>query len=137
MTTSVFADTGYWVALLDPKDQLHSSAIEVSRTLGKRRIVTSEMVLAEFLNLLAVPALREQAGEAVEQLLRNPNVEVIPQTGLQFRDALTFYRMRPDKAWSLTDCASFVIMQQRNLKEALAFDHHFEQAGFVALLRDQ
>ena len=42
---------------------------------------------------------------------------------------------RPDKEWSLTDCISFVLMRERSVHEALAYDHHFEQAGFVALLR--
>jgi len=41
----------------------------------------------------------------------------------------------PDKGWSLTDCASFVIMEDEGLPAALTHDHHFEQAGFQALLR--
>jgi predicted nucleic acid-binding protein len=131
----VFADTGYWVAVLDPKDQLHERAQDVSRGLGKRRFVTTEMVLAELLRLLAKPPIRERAAEAVEKLLRDPNVDVVPQTGRQFLDAFGRYRSRTDKAWSLTDCASFLVMEQRNIKDALAYDQHFEQAGFVALLR--
>ncbi len=45
------------------------------------------------------------------------------------------YARRPDKAWSLTDCISFVVMADRKLTEALTGDHHFEQAGFLALLK--
>jgi predicted nucleic acid-binding protein len=45
------------------------------------------------------------------------------------------YRGRPDKEWSLTDCISFVVMGERSLTEALTSDHHFEQAGFTALLK--
>jgi uncharacterized protein len=41
---------------------------------------------------------------------------------------------RRDKEWSLTDCISFVVMKERGLTEALTADHHFEQAGFKALL---
>jgi hypothetical protein len=37
---------------------------------------------------------------------------------------------RPDKEWSLTDCISFVAMNERNITDALTSDHHFEQAGF-------
>ncbi len=42
---------------------------------------------------------------------------------------------RPDKEWSLVDCASFVLMRQREINEALTSDHHFEQAGFSRLLK--
>jgi uncharacterized protein len=136
--TSWFADTGYWVAILVPNDRLHGRAVEVSKTLGKRRITTTEMVLTELCNLSAKrPLLRERVIIAVERILADPNVEVVPQTGLQFRDAFTLFKSRLDKAWSLTDCASFIVMRGRGIEEALAYDQHFEQAGFVALLREE
>jgi predicted nucleic acid-binding protein len=47
-----------------------------------------------------------------------------------------YYRARADKAWSLTDCISFVVMSEHGLSEALTADVHFEQASFRALLRD-
>jgi uncharacterized protein len=65
----------------------------------------------------------------------NPAIEIVTQTPDRFQQALTLYRQRPDQAWSHTDCASFCIMQQQSIREALADDKHFEQAGFVALLR--
>lgn len=43
---------------------------------------------------------------------------------------------RPDKDWSLTDCISFVVMQERGFDEVLTHDHHSEQAGFSILLKD-
>ncbi len=48
---------------------------------------------------------------------------------------LDLHARRPDKEWSLTDCVSFVVMERRGVRRALAYDHHFEQAGFEALLR--
>ena len=42
---------------------------------------------------------------------------------------------RLDKEWTLVDCASFIIMKQRSLMAALTTDHHFEQAGFIRLLK--
>jgi predicted nucleic acid-binding protein len=132
---TVFADTGYWAALLNPKDQLHAKAGEVSSGLGKVRILTTEMVLDELLAALSKIPLRPYAIRGVEAIRSNPNVEVVPQTSLQFVSAFDSYRSVSDKEWSLTDCASFVLMRERGLTEALAHDHHFEQAGFVALLR--
>ena len=132
---TVFADTGYWAALLNPKDQLHAKAGEVSSGLGKVRILTTEMVLDELLAALSKVPLRPYAIRGVEAIRSNPNVEVVPQTSLQFDAAFKRFRTTSDKEWSLTDCASFDLMAERGLTDALAHDHHFEQAGFLALLR--
>lgn len=132
---AVFADSGYWIAVLIPSDTHHAKALEVSRLLGRIRIVTSEMVLSEVLATLARPPTREYAVSLVDRVTRDPNTDVVPQTGLQFRDALDRYRARADQSWSLVDCASFLIMEQRGIQDALAHDRHFEQAGFKAVLR--
>lgn len=133
---TVFADANYWIGLFNPNDQLHAVAISASRELTKTRIVTSEIVLVEVLNGLAeFPALRGKVVTAVDAIARDPNTEVVPQTAVLFRDALSFFRQHHDKEWGLTDCSSFVIMRQRELSEALTYDHHFQQAGYVALLR--
>ena len=131
----VFADTGYGVALLSPKDHLHRRAMDSAKALGRVRIVTAEMVLAELLAALAKGPTRALAIKAIDGIRANPNTEVVPQTSLQFESAYVRYRAALDKDWSLTDCASFDLMSERGLQEALAHDHHFEQAGFVVLLR--
>lgn len=131
----VFADTGYWVAVLNPKDDWNNRANELSRSLGKFRIVTSEMVLDELLAGLSKLAVRAMAIRGVDAIRTNPNIEVVPQTSLQFGEAFGMYRHMLDKEWSLTDCASFALMKERGITDALAHDRHFEQAGFVALLR--
>jgi predicted nucleic acid-binding protein len=133
----VFVDTGYWAAVLNPKDELHRRSIEISATLGKFRQVTTEMVLDELLTALRKTPARDVVIKGVTAIRQNPNVEVVPQTSLQFERAFELYRSRPDKEWSLTDCASFEVMRERAITEALAHDHHFEQAGFVALLRSE
>ena len=132
----VFADTGYWVAVMNPRDPLHDRAMEVSRNLGQMRILTSEMVLDELLAALSQTSIRNAVIRGVESILADPNVEVVPQTSIQFREAFALFKSRLDKEWSLTDCASFALMKTRGVAEALAHDHHFEQAGFKALLRE-
>jgi|NOAtaT_6_FD_contig_101_1017137_length_4523_multi_3_in_0_out_0_5 predicted nucleic acid-binding protein len=137
MMKTVFADTGYWIALLDPQDTLHSKAINLSITFTQVQIVTSEMVLTEILNHFSKRGnfLRYAAANFIESLQENPSITIIPQTDSIFQQALILYKQRPDQAWSHTDCSSFCIMQQQNILEALAYDKHFEQAGFIALLR--
>jgi predicted nucleic acid-binding protein len=136
---AVFADAGYWIALFNPRDQLHAKAIRISTTLQGRSIATSQMVLTEFLNHYAAlgQPFRQRAVQVVRSLQDNVDVEVIPQTDAQFAAALTLYAQRSDKEWGITDCASFLTMQERGITEALAHDDHFYQAGFMPLLRDR
>ena len=59
---------------------------------------------------------------------------VSPSDDVRMDKALTLFEQRPDKEWSLCDCTSFVVMQELGITEALSTDHHFDQAGFTALL---
>lgn len=94
------------------------------------------MVLTEFLNSFCDygPRLRQAASRAVESL-RSSEVLISPQTPQLFEQAFQRYQSRTDKNWSLTDCASFILMEQERLTAALTHDRHFAQAGFKALLR--
>lgn len=133
----LFADTTYWIALTNSFDQYHSKAVEVSSALGTCRIFTTEAVLTEFLNALADkgPHVRAAAVEMVQAITNNSQVTVIPQSKRTFSRSLAFYKARPDKGYSLTDCGSMLLMRERRLSEVLTTDRHFEQEGFIALLR--
>ena len=136
MVRTVFADAGYWIALSTPRDE-HRMAQDVARQLAPLRIVTTEMVLVEFLTFMSRRGRhgRERAAHVVKELISDPYVEVVPQTSAQFEAALDRYASRLDQRWSLTDCASFLLMEEMHISEALAHDRDFQQAGFIALLR--
>lgn len=136
--SAIFADAGYWIALWHTRDSLHAKALEIASTLGASSLVTTHMVLTEALDAMAGMGefRRQYAAQMVRELESNPRIEIIPQTDAQFRTALEHYASRADQTWSLTDCASFLVMEERGITEALAYDRDFEQAGFVALLRD-
>jgi uncharacterized protein len=123
---------------LHRKDSLHQRAVAIGRSLAAAtQIVTSEMVLTELLNAFAEQGigLRHMAIQLIQRLRQDPNTRIIPQSTVQFEEALDLYRSRPDKEWSHTDCASFRVMEEEGIAEALTYDRHFEQAGFKALLR--
>jgi uncharacterized protein len=134
----VFLDTSYLVASIDPKDDQHERAKLVSEKLGKFIPVTSEMVLTEFLNYFSAQGkdFRKMSIEVTDSLGSNPSIEIIPQTSDQFEQARQYYRQRLDKGYSLTDCASMLIMKEKGIQDALTHDRHFEQEGFCALLRN-
>ena len=81
------------------------------------------------------PQFRQKAAQVVSSLQESSDVEIVAQSPERFEAALSLYSQRLDKEWGLTDCDSFLIMQQRGLTEVLAHDEHFVQAGFIALLR--
>ncbi len=132
-----FADTSYWIALLNPRDELHETALAASRSNSFEQILTSEMVLAEFLNSFSDrgTVLRRAAVKVVEALRSNRAVVIVPQSAEQFEQSLRRYKSMADKSWSFTDCASFLVMEKEGIRAALTHDRHFMQAGFEALLR--
>ncbi len=134
----VFADSGYWIALWNPRDALHQQAMAIADVLGASDVVTTQLVLVEALNSMAGQRgfRRAFAAQMVQELEANPDVEIVPQTDAQFRAAVERYAARSDQRWSLTDCASFLVMEERNITAALAYGRDFVQAGFVALLRE-
>ena len=131
---TVFADTFYYLALVNPSDDRHHPAH--AHTAGfEGRMITTSWVLLELANALAKPSTRPAFLQVLAHLRADPEITIIPPDAALFEEGLKLYAARPDKEWSLTDCISFVVMQREGITEALTGDHHFEQAGFVALLK--
>jgi|ERR1017187_3491998 predicted nucleic acid-binding protein len=136
---TVFADTFYWIALANPKDEWHQAAINASKRLGQVHLVTTDEVLVEFLAFMSGygSVLRGKAVERVKKIRTNPNITLIPQTRQSFSNGLQLYEGRPDKAYSLTDCISMETMRAHGIQEVLTHDNHFKQEGFNILLTDK
>jgi uncharacterized protein len=134
-----FADTSFWIALSRRRDQYHQQAVAWNQFAARTRgsIVTTEAVLWEWLNGLADARTRRVAAEGYWRVHAATNVEVVPFHRELIESAVQLYRTRPDKDWSLTDCLSFVVMEQRRLTEALTTDGHFVQAGLKSMLLAQ
>jgi uncharacterized protein len=130
----VFADTSFFAAILNERDALHASANE-ARAVRKQPGLTTEFVLLEVANFCTRGGQRSTFATLVANLRRAQDMEIVPASHDLFEQGLALFLARPDKEWSLTDCISFVVMHEREATEALTCDHHFEQAGFVALLK--
>ncbi len=131
----LFADTFYWVALLNRRDPFHARAVSFSSALGATRLVTTDEVLTEVLNWFSRSGRlwRGKAAALVHDLRNNPNFDVLPQTRADFDAALALYENRPDKRYSLPDCRSMLAMRSLGLTEILTNDNHFTQEGFTIL----
>ena len=130
----VFADSFYYLAIMNPDDGAHGQAARLSAELTGS-VVTTAWVLTEVGDALAAPAHRSGFLTLLASLRQDPEVTVIGPSEELFEAGIDLYSRRPDKEWSLTDCISFVVMQEQGITEALTGDRHFEQAGFQPLLR--
>jgi len=131
---TVFVDTGYLLALERRSDENHRRALGHWRSLrGRRlpRLVTTTYVFDEVVTYLNSRSLHASAVKTGRRLPGSPSVELISVGEEIFRAAFDLLEERPDKRYSLTDCVSFVLMRERGISVALAFDRHFEQEGLV------
>lgn len=135
--TEVFLDTSFAIALSATTDQSHARAVELANQLENSgtRLVTTQAILLEIGNALSKQRYRVAATQLLESLISDPNVEVVPLSNDLYNAAFNLFRNCIDKEWGLIDCASFVVMQERGILDALTTDDHFNQAGFRALLK--
>jgi len=133
---SLFLDTSYAIALAAANDAHHEVAVMLAEKLkaSAAPLITTRAVLIEIGNALSKPRYRQAAVRLLNALELDPQVEIIPLTEELYGRAFQLYRERPDKKWSLTDCLSFVVMEERQMTQALTADDDFRQAGFTALL---
>jgi predicted nucleic acid-binding protein len=138
MNNEFFLDTSYAIALSVESDEHHQRAEELAEELlaSQERIVTTRAVLLEVGNALSKQRYRKAAGDLLDALEHDPQVEIVSITEELYGHALALFCSRLDKEWGLIDCVSFIVMQQRGLIRALTTDEHFAQAGFRPLLRD-
>ena len=129
----MFLDTSGLMCLLDSRDHRHAEATSLYRTARVR--LTSSYVLAEYVALAHVRGMsRQQTLDFSAEVLDDKNVEIVWVDELVHRRAVELLQARRDKAYSLCDAVSFVLMRERGIHEALTTDKHFEQEGFVRLL---
>lgn len=127
-----FADTWFWVALINKREPGHQVARALQKKVGDN-IVTSQLVMIEFMAHCSRlgPFLRDSCCQLVKQLDTGP-IQVVPfSEDLYLRAFQTYEQVSQDKHWSLIDCASFHIMDDQGISLALTEDHHFTQAGFT------
>jgi predicted nucleic acid-binding protein len=134
----LLVDTAFVQALFNRSDQYHDRARRWSQYLRAAGAAaqwwTTEAILIEIGNAFSA-SNRHAAADFIRDAYRSPTIRVVPVDTSLVSRAVQLYAARPDKTWGMTDCISFVVMQDHGLIDALTPDHHFEQAGFFALLR--
>ena len=131
----VFVDTAAWIAILNGSDRYHEEAEAILDELERQNagLVTTEFVLIEVADALSAPAIRTATVASLNSL-RESQIQISPASSELLGKGWSLYSRRPDKGWGLTDCTSFVVMQEQGITEAFTSDQHFTQAGFQRLL---
>ena len=137
MKAKVFLDTAYAIALSVETDRCHELARELADEIEKRKVktITTRAVLLEIGNALSRAYFRKAAVALLDSLERDKNVIIEPFSDELFASTLQLFRSRMDKKWGMIDCVSFVAMKQHGIFESLTIDQHFQQAGFIPLMR--
>ncbi len=129
---AVFLDTSYLIALIVERDEHNERALQLRTEIGQIELLTSELVLVEFLNHFSDYGAfwRKFASDTIGSIQRNRHTKIIAFSQINFEKAFGLYRRRQDKGYSLTDCSSMLIMKEKNIQTVLSTDNHFVQEGF-------
>jgi uncharacterized protein len=132
----VFLDSSYAIALAAENDRYHERALRFSQVLeaSAAHIVTTRAVLLQIGNSLAKRRFRTEAIALLDSIDEDPQIEVVEIDYDLYQRAKGLFASRSDKDWGLVDCASFIVMWDRGLTDALTADVHFRQCGFRPLL---
>ena len=135
----IFVDTSGWASLADVSEPFYQKAKEIyaAAMQNRQRLVTTNYVLTELVALMTSPMRfhRPRIIEFVRGIKESPFFDIIHIDEDLDAKAWELLTNRADKNWSLVDCSSFIVMRENKITEALTTDHHFEQAGFVRLLK--
>jgi len=138
MNDKVFLDTAFVVALASPADMYHEKAKRLSRQIERQGVslVTTRTVLIEIGDAMAEHRTRNAGTVILQALEEDDSLTIIQNSEELYRRAFALYTSRTDKEWGMTDCISFVVMTSEKITDALTTDTHYQQAGFVALMRE-
>lgn len=132
---SIFLDTGFLIALEAADDSQHQIAVshwrEITRLNPLPRLITTSFILSEVATFFNSRGRHAKAVEIGERLMNSRSVRFLFIEEEVIHKAWRYFVRHEDKSYSLVDCTSFVVMEDLGLREALAFDKHFAQAGFA------
>lgn len=133
----VFMDSAGFLALWDAADEHHAAATRLQATLAakRRRFLTTEYIVDETVTLLLVRHSHAAAVDFLDTIERSESLRLEWISPERFHAAGALFRKHADKEWSFTDCVSFATMRELQVRDAFTTDRHFQQAGFVPLLK--
>ena len=130
----MLVDTSGFFCLYDRSDLDHFAAVETYENTRSR--ITTSYVLSEYVALAETRGVpRNEIVKFSSRVLSDNDVEIVWVDKDLHVNAVDLLARRLDKSYSLCDAVSFILMRERGISDALTTDKHFEQEGFIRLLR--
>ena len=130
----IFVDTGAWIAILNRRDQHYQEAVAIYNRLQQRqtRLLTTDYVIDETITRLRYDtnhSLAVMFFDRVELFIETGVLTVVEIDRDVFEKAIALFRQYDSARLSFTDCTSFVVCRENDIREAFAFDQHFSMMG--------
>lgn len=126
---TLFADTSFFVAYHNSKDENHGAAQSLVQGFEGFPIllVTTDYVFDEVMAVQLVRGNKLIAVQSGRAILEDPHIEILRIDEDLFNEAWEVFHGFQDKEWSFTDCTSYVLMKKLNIETGVSFDRHFRQ----------
>jgi hypothetical protein len=134
---SIFVDTSALIAIGNARDQYHNQAKTILKELilTKRQFITTNAVILELTNAFSAVRYKPLAIRLIELVKTSEDWQIITIDELLMDKGIEKFKQVTDKDWGLVDCISMIIAKDLGITEIFTNDHHFEQAGFINLLK--
>jgi predicted nucleic acid-binding protein len=136
MKAEIFIDSSGFYALLAKRDSMHQKAIDILQQAAQEKIsfITTDYIIDETATLLQARKLSHILSAFFDTVFESSACTIAWMDQDRFLQTKSFFLKHKDQSWSFTDCFSFILMKELNLKQALTKDNHFTEAGFAPLL---
>jgi hypothetical protein len=129
----VFVDTGAWFAWHVREDPAHALIRQWVQT-NRFPLVTTDYCVDETFDVARCPQTARLALDAGRNFFHNSIAQIHFITPSQVNRAWILFQQRGVAGWSFTDCTSKVVIEDLQVRTALALDDHFRQFGDVAVV---
>jgi predicted nucleic acid-binding protein len=134
---TVFVDTSALIAIGNKRDAFHYQAVEMREKLKQAKVnfVTTSGVLLEFGNAFSPINLKPASIKMIEAITLSQKWNCVNINNYLMQKGFELYKQMQDKSWGFVDCISIIVAKNMKIHEIFTTDHHFEQAGFLILLK--
>jgi predicted nucleic acid-binding protein len=127
----ILADSSFFIAVADKKDQWHSAAKKLVPEITGETPVISDLIIAEAVTIIG----RRSGGKAGERLYHyfTDNCELVPATGHVLKGGMSVF-VQYDGTISLSDAVSVHIMRTQQIDTIVSFDSDFDKVEGIRRL---